>query len=156
MHMASKLYGTVVGSSLVANVLPRGASWIALGMVVLLFGCGSDEVRQSAFDLQQRRQIEQENAAREARVRQEQEELARFREQTRIRSEAARRAEQAENPVVRPLEEGTVEQQPIAEDIAASAALAASDDAAALATRSFYYDYDAYNIKDEYRVVIEA
>jgi uncharacterized lipoprotein YmbA len=66
--------------------------WVAIGAALILSGCGSEEVKHSEFDLAQRRQIEQEDAAREARVRQEQEELTRMREQARERAEAAQRA----------------------------------------------------------------
>ena len=62
-------------------------------------GCGSDEVRnRSSTDIEQRRTIEQENAAREARVRQEQEELARIREERRKRDEAGQRADRPRRP----------------------------------------------------------
>ena len=62
--------------------------WIALTATMILTGCGSEEVRQSSFDIQQRRQIAQENAAKEARVRQEQEDLARIRQQQRTADHA--------------------------------------------------------------------
>jgi len=74
--------------------------WVTIGAALILSGCGSEEVKQSKFDLEQRRQIEQENAVREARVRQEQDELARMREQGRKRDQAAQRAAQTEVPVI--------------------------------------------------------
>jgi len=43
--------------------------WCALGMVLVLSACGSNEIKQSKVDVEQRRQIAEENAARETRVR---------------------------------------------------------------------------------------
>jgi hypothetical protein len=72
--------------------------WLAIGAALILSGCGSEEVKHSEFDIEQRRQIEQEDAAREAHVRQEQEELTRIRERARERAEAAQRARPAKSP----------------------------------------------------------
>jgi peptidoglycan-associated lipoprotein len=125
--------------------------WLAIGVAVMVSGCGSDEVRQSKTDLEQRRQIEQENAAREARVRQEEQELARLREEQRKRDEAGRRAAQAEQPVIRPIEPANIEQEQIKEPEAPPI-----DPTKAFATRTIYYDYDAYNVKEEYLSVLQA
>src|SRR5215212_4191883 len=78
--------------------------WVTIGAALILSGCGSEEVKQSTFDLKQRRQIEQENAAREAHVRQEQEELARIREHTRNRGEGTPPAARREVPVIHPIQ----------------------------------------------------
>jgi len=70
--------------------------WTAISAALMLSGCGSEEIQQSKFDLEQRRQIQQENSAREAHVRQEQEELARIREKARKRDEPAQPAAPSE------------------------------------------------------------
>jgi len=124
--------------------------WGAIGVALMLAGCGSDEVRQSKTDVEQRRLIEQENAAREARVRQEQEALARMREEQRRRDEARRRAAEAEAPVIRPVEPAVIEQEPL-KDPAAPADLGK-----AFSTRAIYYDYDGYNVREDYLAVLQA
>ena len=126
--------------------------WVAIGVALIVAGCGSNEVRNSPTDLEQRRAIEQENAAREARVRQEQEELARIREERRKRDEAGQRAAQAEAPVIRPIESANIEQEAIKEPDAG----VAMDPSKAFATRIIYYDYDSYNVKEDYLPVMQA
>jgi peptidoglycan-associated lipoprotein len=124
--------------------------WVAIGVALLVSACGSDEVRQSKTDMEQRRQLEQENAAREARVRAEQAELARIREEQRKRDEARQRAAEAEAPVIRPIEQANIEQEQLKDPDAQI------DPGKALGTRTIYYDYDAYNVKEEYLSVVQA
>jgi len=125
--------------------------WVTIFLALNLSACGSETVRQSAFDIEQRRQIQQENAAKEARVRQEQDQLERTREQQRKREEATKRAAQSEVPVIRPLEANRLKEQLLAnpEDTQ-------EHPGALLAERTIYYEYDAYNVKEEYRGVIET
>ena len=126
--------------------------WVTTAAALILSACSSQAVKQSAFDIEQRRQIEQENAAKEARVRQEQEELARAREEARKRDEAAQRAAKTEVPVVRPLEADQFQQEPLSKPDSTP-----KDLEAFLAKRTIiYYDYDAYNVKEEYRTLVEA
>jgi peptidoglycan-associated lipoprotein len=127
-----------------------GKLWVAIGVALLVSACGSDEIRQSKTDMEQRRQLEQENAAREARVRAEQAELARIREEQRKRDEARQRAEQAEAPVIRPIEQAHIEQEPLKDPDAQI------DATKAFGTRTIYYDYDAYNVKEEYLSVVQT
>jgi len=127
--------------------------WVIIGVALMLSGCGSDEIRSSKTDLEMRRQMEQENAAREARVRQEQEELSRIRAEQRKREEARQRAAQAEAPVIRPIEQANIEQEPIKEPETAAPPI---DPTKAFATRTIYYDYDAYNVREEYLSVMQA
>ena len=87
--------------------------WVRIGAALILSGCGSEEVKQSKFDLAQRRQIEQENAAREAHVRQEQEELARIREQARKRGEATQPAAPREVPLIQPPQTNYLQERPL-------------------------------------------
>ena len=124
--------------------------WVAIGVALMVSGCGSDEVKQSKTDVEQRRQMEQENAAREARVRQEQEELARIREQQRKRDEG-QRAAQSEAPVIRPIESTNIEQEQLKDPNAAPI-----DPSKAFAMRTIYYEYDSYNVKEEYLSVVQA
>jgi hypothetical protein len=74
--------------------------WMTVVVVVSLSACNAQSVKQSEVDIEQRHQIEQDNAAKEARVRQEEEELAHSREQARKREQAARQAANSEVAVV--------------------------------------------------------
>ena len=125
--------------------------WVPIALSLTLAGCDSYEVRQSNTDVLQRRQIEQENAAREAQVREEQAELSRIREQQRKRDEAAERAAQTEVPVVRPVEPTSIETEPLE----APQAVPENPDNA-IADRTIYYPYDAYNLAEQYRPLVEA
>ena len=127
-------------------------TWVTIALSLILTGCGLDEVRQSDTDVLQRRQIEQENAAREARVREEEAQLAQIREQQRKRDEAAQRAAQTEVPIVRPIAPTGIEAEPLE----TSRAAPDNPDAATLARRPIYYAYDAYNLAEEYRSLVEA
>src|SRR4051812_28885302 len=125
--------------------------WLAIAMSFSVTGCGSEDVRQSATDVLQRRQIEQENAAREARVKQEQTELAQIRQQKLERDDAQRRAADVERAVVLPVEPTKREVEQL-DDLPA---MPAPFDIA-LSKRTIYYGYDAYNLAEEYRGLIEA
>jgi peptidoglycan-associated lipoprotein len=125
--------------------------WVTIALSLVLTSCGSDEVRQSSTDVLQRRQIQRENVAREARVREEQAELAQAREQQGQRHEAAQRAAQTEVPVVQPLEPIPIEMEPLE----APRAMPENPDSA-FAKRTIYYAYDAYNLAEEYRSLVEA
>src|SRR3954454_18921497 len=87
--------------------------WVVIGAALILSGCSSEDVKESKFDLEQRRQIEQENAAREAHVRQEQEQLARIREQARKRGEATQPAAPREVPATQPPQANDPQERPL-------------------------------------------
>lgn len=125
--------------------------WIALTATMILTGCGSEEVRQSSFDIQQRRQIAQENAAKEARVRQEQEDLARIRQQQRTADQSMQPAVNTQMPVIHPVEPQDFPEHPLP---GPNGTL--QDPETLLANRTIYYDYDAYNVKEDYRNVLEV
>jgi len=125
--------------------------WVTIGVAMILSGCGSEEVKQSKFDLEQRRQIEQENAVREARVRQEQDELARMREQGRKRDQAAQRAAQTEVPMILPLQADDLQEKSLPNPNGTL-----EDPDSLLAQRTIYYDYDAYNVRDDYKSLVES
>src|SRR5690349_4853346 len=116
--------------------------WIALTATMILTGCGSEEVRQSSFDIQQRRQIAQENAAKEARVRQEQEDLARIRQQQRTADQSIQPAVNSQMPVIQAVETQDFPEHPLP---GPNGTL--QDPETLLANRTIYYDYDAYNVK---------
>ena len=125
--------------------------WVTIGAALILSGCGLEEVKQSKFDLEQRRQIEQENAVREARVRQEQDELARMREQDRKRDQAAQRAAQTEVPMILPIQTDDLQEKPLPNPTGTL-----EDPDSLLAERTIYYDYDAYNVTENYRSLVES
>jgi peptidoglycan-associated lipoprotein len=125
--------------------------WVTIGAALILSGCGSEEVKQSKFDLEQRRQIEQENAVREARVRQEQDELARMREQDRKRDQAAQRAAQTEVPMILPIQTDDLQEKPFPNPTGTL-----EDPDSLLTARTIYYDYDAYNVREDYKSLVES
>src|SRR5215207_1240195 len=127
-------------------------TWLVIVLSLTVTGCGSDEVRQSTTDILQRRQIEQENAAREAHVRQEEMQLAQIREQKLKRDEAAQRATQMEHSVARPVEPPTNREMEPLEELPAMPTKPDIE----LTKRTIYYAYDAYNLAEEYRSLIEA
>jgi peptidoglycan-associated lipoprotein len=74
-----------------------------------------------------------------------------LREEQRQREEAKRRAAQAEAPVVRPIEQANIEQEQLKAPEAPPV-----DPSKAFATRAIYYDYDAYNVREQYLTVLQA
>ena len=157
----SQMSWNIAGSELSTD--PTGRAAIArrwqmktftstLGIVLMLLaGCSSDEVRQSQTDLEQRRQLEAENAAREARVRAEQAELDQLREERNRRDQAAQRAATSEVPMVQPLKADIVEEEPLRESEPAPEDISNPPE-----RREIYYEYDAYNIKEGDRAIVEA
>lgn len=125
--------------------------WCAAGVTIILAACGSQEVKQSSFDMEQRRQLAQASAAREAAVRQEQEELARARQQQRKSSESLPSTPRTEPPVIRPIESDDFQQDRLPEG---NGTLETTE--SFLEERTIYYDYDAYNVKEDYRKIVEA
>ncbi len=73
-------------------------------------------------------------------------------EQKRKQDEAARKAAEGEQPVVKPLPETGVSGEVALSDPASML----KDPASPLSKRSIYYDFDAYNIKEEFQPVVEA
>jgi peptidoglycan-associated lipoprotein len=133
-----------------ARALCHAGALVGIAAAMLMFGCSLDEVKQSQFDIEQREQIERENAAKEARVRQEQAELARIREQRLMRDEKAWPIAQTQDPPIQAPKLDNIEQQPLADS------QPSRDDALNVERRAVYYDYDSYNVKDQYHSVVEA
>ena len=90
-------------------------------------------------------------AAEEARRKQAEEDARRRAEEERRRAEEAARKAAADQPVVQPLPEAPVAAKPIT-DVASMLA----DPASALSKRSVYYDFDMYNIREEFQPMVEA
>jgi peptidoglycan-associated lipoprotein len=132
---------------------------VAVCAALLVAGCGAKGGTQGQkAAIEQRDLFEQkdkqaaDDAAKQARIQQEQDELKRqMEEQKRKQEEAARLAAEAEKPVVKPLADAGVTGKSISDP-----ASMLKDPASALSKRSIYYDFDAYNIKEEFQTVVEA
>ena len=133
---------------------------IAVCVALLAAGCaskGSTSSQQKAAveqrDLfQQKDQQAAEEAAKQARVQQEQEQLKQqMEEQKRRQEEEARKAAEAEKPVVKPLADSSVSAKSLTDP-----ASMLKDPGSPLSKRSIYYDFDAYNIKEEFQTLVEA
>lgn len=124
---------------------------ICLAMLALaLAGCAGQDVReQSKAAVEQRDLLESqrksEDQARRAQVAREQEELNR-------QVEEARRRKAAElEPQVKPLSDGGVNERPLTD-----AVTMLKDPGSPVFKRSVYYNYDMFDIAEEYRGLIEA
>jgi len=127
-------------------------------LVFFIAGCATqggksaDIEQRDLFDQQQaQRQQEaakQQEAEKQAQVMREQEELKRQLEEQQRRQQA----QQQEQPIVRPLPDGTVGESQLGSDPWAQLKEAES----LLSKRSIYYEYDRYDIQEEYVPVIEA
>jgi peptidoglycan-associated lipoprotein len=134
---------------------------VAIFAALLVAGCGSKGGTTSGDSkaaIEQRDLFEQKDkqtadeAAKQAKIQQEQEELKRqLEDQKHRQDEAARKATEAEQPVVKPLADTSVTGKSLSDP-----ASMLKDPASPLSKRSIYYDFDAYNIKDEYQSVVEA
>jgi peptidoglycan-associated lipoprotein len=133
---------------------------VAIFAALLVAGCGAKggTQQQPKAAIEQRDLFEEKDkqaadeAAKQARIQQEQEELKRqLEEQKRRQEEAARIAAEAEQPVVKPLPESGMTGSTLSDP-----ASMLKDPANPLSKRSIYYDFDAYNIRDEFQTVVEA
>lgn len=93
---------------------------------------------------------DKDEAARAAKTAQEQEDLKRQMEEQKRKDEAARKAAE-EQAVVKPLPESGMSEKSLSDP-----AQMLKDPSNPLSKRSIYYDFDAYNIKDEFQAVVEA
>ena len=127
-------------------------------LVFFIAGCATqggksaDIEQRDLFDQQQaQRQQEaakQQEAEKQAQVMREQEELKRQLEEQQRRQQA----QQQEQPIVRPLPDGTVGESQLTSDPWAQLKEAES----LLSKRSIYYEYNRYEILEEYVPIIEA
>ena len=128
-------------------------------LVFFIAGCATqggksaDIEQRDLFDQQQaQRQQEaakQQEAEKQAQVMREQEELKRQLEEQQRRQQGQQQQEQA---IVRPLPDGTVGESQLGSDPWAQLKEAES----LLSKRSMYYEYNRYDILEEYVPVIEA
>lgn len=128
-------------------------------LVFFIAGCASqggksaDIEQRDLFDQQQaQRQQEaarQQEAEKQSQVMREQEELKRQLEEQQQRQQGQAQQEQ---PIVRPLSDGTVGESQLKSDPWAQLKEAES----LLSKRSIYYEYDRYDIREEYVPIVEA
>ena len=128
-------------------------------LVFIIAGCASqggksaDIEQRDLFDQQQaQRQQEaarKQEADKQSQVMKEQEELKRQLEEQQKRQA---QAQQQEQPIVRPLSEGTVGESQLKSDPWSQL----KETGSLLSKRNIYYEYDRYDIKEEYVPVIEA
>jgi len=128
-------------------------------LVFLIAGCATqggksaDIEQRDLFDQQQvQRQQEaakQQEAEKQTQVMREQQELKRQLEEQQRRQQAQQQQEQA---IVRPLPDGAVGESQLKSDPWAQLKEADSP----LSKRSIYYDYNRYEIQEEYVPIIEA
>jgi peptidoglycan-associated lipoprotein len=122
-------------------------------LVFFIAGCATqggksaDIEQRDLFD-QQQEAAKQQEAEKQAQVMREQEELKRQLEEQQRRQQA----QQQEQPIVRPLPDGTVGESQLTSDPWAQLKEAES----LLSKRSVYYEYDRYDIQEEYVPIIEA
>jgi peptidoglycan-associated lipoprotein len=129
-------------------------------LVFFIAGCATqggksaDIEQRDLFDQQQaQRQQEaakQQEAEKQAQVMREQEELKRQLEEQQRRQQG--QPQQQEQAIVRPLPDGTVGESQLGSDPWVQLKEAES----LLSKRSIYYEYDRYDIQEEYVPVIEA
>jgi len=143
--------------------------FVAFCLVFLVAGCSSTEQRsasieeRSLLDENQAREQEEfdraqaEQAAKDALIRREQQELNRQLEEQRIREleEAQIDAEfEEDEPYISPLEDSSLDEADTRlED---DPWMQLGELGSALAQRSIYYEYNRYDISDEYVPLIEA
>jgi peptidoglycan-associated lipoprotein len=126
----------------------------ALFVALLAAGCGSrGGTEQKAATVESRDIGDQERAAQDAQradeERRRQEEARRLADEKRKADDAARRA--AEQPVVQPLPSPGVSEKTLTDP-----ASQLKDSASPLSKRSVYYDFDMYNIREEFQGIVEA
>jgi peptidoglycan-associated lipoprotein len=122
-------------------------------LVFFIAGCATqggksaDIEQRDLFD-QQQEAAKQQETEKQAQVTREQEELKRQLEEQQRRQQA----QQQEQPIVRPLPDGTVGESQLTSDPWAQLKEVES----LLSKRSVYYEYDRYDIQEEYVPIIEA
>jgi peptidoglycan-associated lipoprotein len=136
---------------------------ILVGICVAAFlaGCASKGTEPPKADVEQRditdqqKKADAQRAADEAKrkeaKRKEDEARRLAQEEERRRQEEAARKAAAEQPVVQPLPAPGVSEKALTDP-----ATALKDPASPLSKRSVYYDFDMYNIRDEFQSMVEA
>jgi peptidoglycan-associated lipoprotein len=127
----------------------------AVAATFLMAACASTDtkeqprasVEQRDLAEQQKKEAQQDLAA-QAKVRKEQEELKRLLEEQRARQAGTN---QADAPIVKPLPQPGVTSSKVKD-----AWGQLKDPASPLSKRSIYYDFDRFDIKDEFQPIVEA
>jgi peptidoglycan-associated lipoprotein len=125
---------------------------LLLSMLALLAaGCANQDIKeQSKATVEQRDLLEaqrkKEDEARRAAAQREQDELNR-----RLAEEEARKRREMETAEVKPLPAGGETARPLTD-----AATMLRDPSSPLSRRSVYYDFDSFDIRGEYRDLVEA
>lgn len=133
---------------------------IAFIVALLIAGCAGQrqqvaeiEQRDIFEDSQRQAELDRAEAEKQAQIAREQEELKRQLEEQQRRQDLADEAEvMVDEPVIRPLSDdsfrdGRTEDDPWAQ---------LNEPGSLLAKRKIYYDFDRYDIKEEYVPIIEA
>jgi peptidoglycan-associated lipoprotein len=125
---------------------------VAMCVALLVAGCAGKGAQPPKAAVEQRdvtgQQAQEAQAAEEAK-RQEEEARRLTDEERRRAEEAGRRA--AEQPVVQPLPDTRMAEKPLTDP-----ASQLKDPANPLSNRSIYYDFDMYNIREEFQPIVEA
>ena len=120
-------------------------------LVFFIAGCASqggksaDIEQRNLFDQQQAQR--QQEAAKQAQVMREQEELKR-----QLEEQQRQQQQQAQAPIVRPLSDGTVGESQLKSDPWAQL----KETGNLLSKRSIYYEFDRYDIQEQYVPIVEA
>ena len=131
---------------------------IGLCAALILAGCGGSTTKKPEAPVEQRDVSGQaksdaavQAATDAARLKQQQDEEARRRAAAAAAAEDAARKAAADQPVVQPLPEARVSEKPLSDP-----ASMLKDPASPLSKRSVYYDFDMYNIREEFQPMVEA
>ena len=120
-------------------------------LVFFIAGCASqggksaDIEQRNLFDQQQAQR--QQEAAKQAQVMREQEELKR-----QLEEQQRQQQQQAQAPIVQPLSDGTVAESQLKSDPWAQL----KETGNLLSKRSIYYEFDRYDIQEQYVPIVEA
>ena len=134
---------------------------IALSIAVLVGGCASQgqqvaevEQRDLFEETQRDAELERAEAEKQAQIQREQDELKRQLEEQQRRQELADQGagDAIDEPVIRPLSDNNFGSG----DASGDPRVQLNEPGSLLAKRSVYYDFDRYDIKEEYVPVIEA
>ena len=124
---------------------------IGLCAALIVAGCGTTGGGQKpkSASVEQRDVFDQKAAADEAKRKAEEDAKRKAEEARRKAEQDARKA--AEQPTVQPLPEAKVVEKPLGDP-----ASMLKDPASLLSKRSVYYDFDMYNIREEFQPMVEA
>jgi len=135
---------------------------IAFSIAVLVGGCASQgqqvaevEQRDLFEETQRDAELERAEAEKQAQIQREQEELKRQLEEQQRRQELADQGDgmaAPDEPVIRPLSDNNFGTG----DPSGDPSVQLNQPGSLLAERSVYYDFDRYDIKEEYVPIIEA